>query len=1131
MANGVKQSPERRLGAWLACQRKVGKTMLHGNVRFSARGIELRVFPGTWTSEKMMKMRNIGRRLKIRQVALQNLVCLAVVSLTSPVLGAETQSSPPVVATVVHTATPPTMDGLLQESFWKEAKPCGGFILLEGEGKLVDDTTFRLACDDAWLYVGVDCRNPDMKALQPVVKGHDRGACRDDSVELFLDPGTKGAVYIHYMLSFGNAKDERIVTNGNVKEYWDVPWRSATHVREDGWSGEIAIPLHVSASVAKLSNMRINVTRNRRVPVIDSQHVVIEEKLEYSSWSPVVKSFHETEQFRPVTGFAEDTKVRVPPLVTISAARVQPYYLKEGRTFYDVEIEVKGYSNQKSNLRVVALDRPASGAAKEIVESVEMADTSTRQLRIAVPVDSPCSREVAVLLKDPVGDETIETFLIGDLSAINAMTAFLDRNYYTSEPQAFAVCRIGLPPETLKGLRLEARAAGGTILGKVTTVKTNSKVAIPLKRLPLGASEVEVALCGKDGASVFKEQLQLVKRVPKPGLEWKIDQEHRVVLNNGKPFFPFGMVMSGVKADDLAAFKKLADHDFNTFMVWSKTTPEGLVEYQKNAAAHGLFTVSAPDGCVEKIEWDAYSRYSGALLEKVKRVTEDQNTLGLKGVLTLPIPIFARNAIYGEFYNKNIARCLRGIEMTKGYENVAGYFILDEPMSAQYFDEYKFGQDYYARIHRADGYHPVLVNYSSHIPEGDQYVNWCDILMTDPYWIPPAAVDTRTTPNHVSKITWMTNSRALAHRQAVWEILAGPTWSRCFKRPLNSRETRSQTYLALIHQATGIFFFAYPNARATDWSTFKQLGVEMKTLTPFIVGPEVEQEVTYRRAVLSQPKDKARFADNPFNPAKEQYPDVQSLVLSDPNGNLMLLACNSRHHPVACRFEIPALKKAAAYLGSPAIVVRDGAFVETLEPYATRAWRIELKPYTGPVALTLLQTVLERDLPNPETTLPNAWRKDRKNVMPNPGFEDAIAEGCPDYCRISNGATLQEGDALFGKRCVRLEKTAASGYEFIHMHCDPQDQKPQTYTLSLYLKGSRNGLNAWLRGTQMNPEKPYGECTTINLTTSWKRYSITGVIPARVSEAIHEIRLTQPGTMWVDGVQLERGDAATEFEE
>ena len=47
----------------------------------------------------------------------------------------------------------------------------------------------------------------------------------------------------------------------------------------------------------------------------------------------------------------------------------------------------------------------------------------------------------------------------------------------------------------------------------------------------------------------------------------------------------------------------------------------------------------------------------------------------------------------------------------------------------------------------------------------------------------------------------------------------------------------------------------------------------------------------------------------------------------------------------------------------------------------------------------------------------------------------------------------------------------------------------------------------------------------------WQRFAITGVIPARVSEALYEVRLMQPGTMWIDGVQLERGNAPTEFEE
>lgn len=1057
------------------------------------------------------------------------LVYLTGISLVSSAALAGAPEPSAVIARVSHAATPPAIDGLLQDPVWKEAVPYGQFARF-GDGKAVEDTTFQLAYDDAWLYLAVDCRNADMKAIQPIVKGHDRGACKDDSVEFLLDPVGDGKLYYHYMLSFANARDERSVADGRIKEEWDVPWRSATHLREDGWSAEIAIPLYVAASGADLSKLRINVARNRRVPVIDSQHVVVEENTEASSWAPAAKSFHEPEKFRPVAGFAPEMKVRVPPLVGIRDARVRPYYANEGRTFYAVEIDLGNYNNQRSDLSLTVLDQPFSRPAREITQAVEVANAASQSVRVAIPVDAPSGRSVTVLLKDPLRGEVLDTFAIEDISPINVMTAFLDRNYYTSEDVACVVCRVGLPPETLKGLRLESRAADGTVLGALPVLRADSKISIPLKGLPLGVSPIDVTLCSREGAPLFRMGLQLVRRTPMPGLEWKIDQERRVVLNNGKPFFPFGVIMSQVKASDLDAFKILADHNLNTFLVWNRSTPEGLAEYQKNAAAYGLFTVAGPDECVQDIQWDCYSRYSGKLLEQVKRVTENQNFASLKNVLTLPIPVAARTAIFGEFYNKNIDRCIRGVELAKGFNNLTSYFILDEPMESRYFDQCKFGQDYYARIQRADGYHPVIVNFSSYIPAGDQYVSWCDILMTDPYWIPPATDAPRTTVNHVSKTTWMTDQRAVARRQAVWITLAGPRWSRCFKRALNQREIRGQTYLAIIHGATGIFYFSYAAVRPADWATFKSLGAEVKALSPFVLGPEVEQTISYRRALLNQQGEVPQFVDCPFDPLKEQYPDVQALVLSDPNGNYMLLAANSRHYPVACRVAIPSLQKAAAEFGVPMPTVRDGAFTDTLEPYATRAWKIELGQKGVSVAVTLEQTVLKADLPNPETVLPNACRKDRKNVLPNPSFEEATAEGCPDYCLVSPGATIQEGEALFGKRCVQLEKTGGSGYEVVMMHCDPQDTKPQTYTLSVYLKGSRDGLQAWLRGPQMNPEKPYGENVDIPLTTTWKRYSITGIIPAKVSEALYEVRLRESGTMWVDGMQLERGDTATEFE-
>ena len=1030
----------------------------------------------------------------------------------------------------VRAETAPVLDGRLVEVFWEKAPPQGGFAVYKGDGRRSDMTVFRVAYDNAWLYLGIDCRNPAMNALQPLVRGHDKGACNDDSVEVFLDPGTGGRMYFHYMLNFANAKDERRIRGAHRDLLWDVPWRSATDVREDGWTGELAIPLYVLASYGAFDAFRLNVTRNRRIPVIDAQNVVVEERRELSSWSPVFKTFHEPERFRPLTGIA-GIALRTPLLVSIADVKVSPYYLENGRSLYGLDIQLKGYSRQRGDLEVTVTDSPVSGKPREVAQAVTVQGTDVHTLKMAVPVDSPCSRQITVRLRDPRQNEILATHWVEDVSALNVMTAFLDRNYYTDEKEAFAVCRIGLPTDALTEMMLEVRTVDGRTVGTAVPAAANARAPFPLETLPLGPSTLSVVLRKKTGALFFKANLDLVKRPPKPGFEWKIDHERQVVLNNGKPFFPFGMVMSGVKPEDEQAFRELAENNFDTFLVWARTTPEGLTEYQRRAARHGLMVISHPDECVQNIEWEVTSRYTGPLLEKVKRAIRRQSLIALKSVLTLPIPISERNAIYGEFYDKNIDRCLRGVELVKEFPNLAAYFILDEPMSAKHFDQYLFGQDYYARVHRTDGYHPVIVNYSSHIPDGDQFVNWCDILMTDPYWSPPAGENTRSTPNHVSKICWLTRRRAQAHRQAVWKVLVGPLWSGCRKRPLNHRELRCQTYLALIHKATGIFYFAYSWVRPAVWSTFKDLGTEMKTLKWFALGPEVEQSTTYRRAVLPEPGAKPEFKDTLFDPLKEKYPDVQASLFADGRGKRMLVAANVRHYPVACRFELPGLRKVKAEFGNGAPVMHGPGFTDTLEPYATRAYRVAVGDGKG--VLTLSMTVKQADLANPETTLPFACRMERKNLLPNPSLEDEHAATWPDYCLVTSGVATRKGEALFGDKCAEFRNTGRNRYEALHMHCAPQSHTPLTYTFSLYMKGSKPGLKAWIRATKLNPDKPYSECLSLKLTSSWQRYSITGVMPAKVDEgsSMFEIRLMESGTMWIDGLQLERGAEATEYEE
>ena len=271
----------------------------------------------------------------------------------------------------------PDMDGRLDESFWQNAEAAGHFHLLQGDGKQLQDTIFRLAYDDAWLYIGVDCKNKDLRALQPRVKGRDKQAGSDESVEIFLDPGTDGGTYFHYMLNFGGARDERRSANSNVDKQWDTPWQSAVSVRDDGWSAEIAIPLCVLAAYGEMDGVRLNVARNQRIPVIDSQNVVLEDHLQFSSWAPVQTGFNETGQFGRIKGFPAGLKPRVPLLAGLHSARVKPYRIENGQAFYEVEAEVRGFTPQAGEAVLTVQDQPAQGAAREIVQQIALKGEST----------------------------------------------------------------------------------------------------------------------------------------------------------------------------------------------------------------------------------------------------------------------------------------------------------------------------------------------------------------------------------------------------------------------------------------------------------------------------------------------------------------------------------------------------------------------------------------------------------------------------------------------------------------------------------------------------------------------------------------------------------------------------------
>jgi len=386
----------------------------------------------------------------------------------------------------------------------------------------------------------------------------------------------------------------------------------------------------------------------------------------------------------------------------------------------------------------------------------------------------------------------------------------------------------------------------------------------------------------------------------------------------------------------------------------------------------------------------------------------------------------------------------------------------------------------------------------------------------------------------VSKIVTWTDQRAAKFRKAVWIIPVGSTWNGIIrsKRVLSGPEQHCQNFLAIIHGAKGLIWNVYPMPDVC-WEILKESMAMVKVIGPMAVQPKVAQKVKYLRAVEPEKEYKAAA----FNPEKDEFPDVQGRIFRDPKGGLVLLAANSRYYPVTATFTVGGLDgKIKPLFGRAALPVKEGVFTEPLEPFAVRAYRLGAA-LKEPVEV-IVASLLPAQIAPPENAWPGNARMGKKNVLPNPSFEEETAKGLADYYFAGPGNVTLITDAAtakFGQKCLKLVNTNAQYYASVGWNCCPRHDKETPYVWSFWAKGAKGGEKLWLLGpsdggkTWINAD---GGAKWFTLTSEWKRYDLPMTIPARVATRNQmQIRLKCVGTAWFDGMQLEQGYAATEFEE
>ena len=1034
-------------------------------------------------------------------------------------------------AAAVVCKTPPSVDGDLGDACWRGAPAISHFHVY-GSDQRSDATRVRVAVDSTWLYLAFECDNPHPDRLGQNATQHDGPVHTDDSIEVFLDPGTNGVLYYHYLLSFANVKGEKRVLKKRIERDWDVAWRSATKRTKTGWTGEAALPMFVLGSYGDLDQARINIARNQVIPLIDPYNMKMGEKRVSSSWSPVLKTFHETDVFAPLKGLGT-MRVKVPFLVSASTPTITGYYLEDNRYFFDVLTNVRAHTPKSGAVELVVEDIPASGKPQKVTRKLPLKGNESQAVKIAVPADSLVQRKIALAVKDGRTGDRLQLLHVKDTSALNLMQSYYDRSYYTTEKQAKAICVIGMPAERLAGTVLEVKDEKGKLLGRTRRVAPESAVTVDLAAAPVGTHKTTIEFRREDGALIFSQARELVKRPPKPGFEIKIDRVNRIMLREGKPFYPFGLWLYGVHADNEAAFKHTAEAGFNIVPHWiSRQEPEAVHAYQKVAAKHDLLVMVRPEAFCQPsgIVVNCLSDYfEGEQLKKLQNRVSRVGLTHMKGLLVgeplRSLPIQARLRIFNEYYAFNKPRIDAATKNMAQYANVFAYNMFDEPSTAF---QYEAAEDSYRKIYELDGYRPVAV-FGVYEWKGKP-IGWTDTIEHHPYWVPTKP----GTANRIARILDDVRAASERQRRPFFVVHLAEFRSGADKRPTLPDEQFCQCYLAFIHGVKGLFFFRWPVGHQRTWETLTELGRQMKVLSPILLAPEVAQDVKYARLLAGPQKDNSK------------YPDVHVALMQDPGGGAVLLAANVRPYPVEARYRVSGLSgKVGRLFGAETLLVSKGAFSERLERYGVRAYTFPMEGrLTTPVKIAV-ETTARTEGWKPEVVIQAEGRTGKKNIVRNPGFEEFLLPDWPNYFLLggwepAKGKTrVGHPDALWrrdtkdpfqGEACLRIVSRGKM-WNGVRFHLAPQYPRPTQYVFSAYMKADRDGVEAHLIGTGVGTGY-WWRRKWITLTTEWKRYHVVGVMPAKVNGYNDfSIRVRGEGAVWIDAIQIEKGAEATTFED
>ena len=241
----------------------------------------------------------------------------------------------------VHSDTPLTVDGILDEPAWAEARGSQEFIQKDPqEGQpATERTEFRIVYTATTLYIGVTCYDATPQGIVAAERRRDNTLESDDTISVVLDTfHDHRNAFLFRTNPLGTQYDALVTNEGNsLNESWDEQWNVVSQITPEGWTAEFAIPF---------KSLRLS-EENGQGWGLDLERV-IRRKNEAVYWNGYRRGFllqhvSQAGHLEGIENIESGLRLRVKPYVLGGASRFSDPSRSVTRNTSDIGLEVLKY--------------------------------------------------------------------------------------------------------------------------------------------------------------------------------------------------------------------------------------------------------------------------------------------------------------------------------------------------------------------------------------------------------------------------------------------------------------------------------------------------------------------------------------------------------------------------------------------------------------------------------------------------------------------------------------------------------------------------------------------------------------------------------------------------------------------